>query len=375
MSESKQLQEIIESAVQQALEARLPELRAEIARQVAAALPEPEAAPAPAGGGNTSAQLNSASNSIQSATSQADILSALLEGAAVFAGRAALFVMRGGAANGWQSRGFSDNNVVKALAVDGNSGLAARAIRDRMPASAAAVEFSSDLVSRAGNPAGGNCVVLPLLVRDKVPALLYADAGTGGALDSSALEILVRTTGLWLEAIASRRAGPGAPAPEKIAEPAIAPVEKAVEQPVPTPPPVPQPPVKPAERVEESSAKLTAAAPQLAPEPAPAPAPAAKPAAAAAIAPGDEEVHKKAKRFAKLLVDEIRLYNQAKVAEGRQRRDLYDRLKDDIDKSRATYDKRYGSTPAAAGDYFNQELIRILADNDAALLGSNFPRS
>jgi hypothetical protein len=53
---------------------------------------------------------------------------------------------------------------------------------------------------------------------------------------------------------------------------------------------------------------------------------------------------------------------------------LYDRLHDDIEKSRASYDKRYGNTPAKGGDYFNQELIRILADNDQSLLGGNFGR-
>jgi hypothetical protein len=95
-------------------------------------------------------------------------------------------------------------------------------------------------------------------------------------------------------------------------------------------------------------------------------------AAAAAVAPEEEEVHKKARRFAKLLVDEIKLYNQAKVVEGRTRRDLYERLRDDIDKSRATYDRRYGSTSAAAGNYFTQELIRILANDDPSLLGSGF---
>jgi hypothetical protein len=94
-----------------------------------------------------------------------------------------------------------------------------------------------------------------------------------------------------------------------------------------------------------------------------------------AIPAGEEgEVHKKARRFAKLLVDEIKLYNQGKVTEGRQNRDLYDRLKDDIEKSRASYEKRYGSTVAKGGDYFNQELVRILADNDTALLGNNFRR-
>jgi hypothetical protein len=85
-------------------------------------------------------------------------------------------------------------------------------------------------------------------------------------------------------------------------------------------------------------------------------------------------LHRKARRFAKLLVEEIKLYNQPRVVEGRLNRDLYERLKDDIEKSRATYDKRYRESPVASADYFNEELIRILADNDVSLLGQSFPR-
>ena len=94
------------------------------------------------------------------------------------------------------------------------------------------------------------------------------------------------------------------------------------------------------------------------------------------IAPSgeDSEIHRKAQRFARLLMDEIKLYNQAKVSEGRKHKDLYDRLKEDIEKSRATYQKRYGNTAAGAADYFNQELIRSLAEDDVSLLGSNFRR-
>lgn len=89
---------------------------------------------------------------------------------------------------------------------------------------------------------------------------------------------------------------------------------------------------------------------------------------------GDEsDLHKKAKRFAKLLVEEIKLYNQPKVAEGKQNRDLYDRLREDIEKSRATYEKRYSDSEVAAAGYFNQELIRILADSDVSLMGLSFP--
>jgi hypothetical protein len=92
------------------------------------------------------------------------------------------------------------------------------------------------------------------------------------------------------------------------------------------------------------------------------------------LSPEDAEVHRKAQRFARLLMDEIKLYNQAKVAEGRKHRDLYDRLKEDIDKSRSTYHKRYDSTAAASVDYFTSEVIRSLAEDDIALLGPNFHR-
>ena len=73
-------------------------------------------------------------------------------------------------------------------------------------------------------------------------------------------------------------------------------------------------------------------------------------------------------------MEEIKLYNQSKVDEGRRQKDLYDRLKVDIEKSRATYDKRYAESAVASADYFTQELVRILAENDASLMGAGFPR-
>ena len=103
-------------------------------------------------------------------------------------------------------------------------------------------------------------------------------------------------------------------------------------------------------------------------------APAPAPDAFAQMSVEDAEVHRKAQRFARLLMDEIKLYNQAKVAEGRKKKDLYDRLKDDIEKSRATYTKRYGNTVATSADYFANEVVRSLAEDDVTLLGTNFRR-
>jgi hypothetical protein len=50
---------------------------------------------------------------------------------------------------------------------------------------------------------------------------------------------------------------------------------------------------------------------------------------------------------------------------------LYDRLRESIDKSRASYDKRWGKTITDI-DYFREELVRNLAENNAAVPGNNF---
>src|SRR2546429_9938933 len=59
------------------------------------------------------------------------------------------------------------------------------------------------------------------------------------------------------------------------------------------------------------------------------------------ISPEDQDVHRKALRFARLLIAEIKLYNHAKVAACRQPKDLYDRLKEEIETSHAASQKRY----------------------------------
>jgi hypothetical protein len=100
--------------------------------------------------------------------------------------------------------------------------------------------------------------------------------------------------------------------------------------------------------------------------------PATPPSEVPAASSEDQDTHRKAQRFARLLVDEVKLYNQAKVAEGRKHKDLYDRLKEAIEKSRSTYQKRYGNTVAASGDYFQHELVRSLAEDDVSIMGANF---
>jgi hypothetical protein len=83
----------------------------------------------------------------------------------------------------------------------------------------------------------------------------------------------------------------------------------------------------------------------------------------------DERRHDEARRFARLLVSEIKLYNESKVEQGRRERDIYERLKEDIDRSRQMYDDRIPEDVRNGTNYFYEELVRILADGDRETLG------
>jgi hypothetical protein len=91
------------------------------------------------------------------------------------------------------------------------------------------------------------------------------------------------------------------------------------------------------------------------------------------LSEAERKIHKAARRLAKLLVSEIELYNKTQAAEGRKSKDLYTRLKRDIERSRQTFEQRFGKSVGKQFDYFHDELVRTLADNDPSLLGSDYP--
>ncbi len=87
----------------------------------------------------------------------------------------------------------------------------------------------------------------------------------------------------------------------------------------------------------------------------------------------ERRLHNDARRFARLLVSEIKLYNEQKVKEGRDGSDLYERLREAIDRSREMYDKRIQAPVAAKFDYFHYEVVNTLAEGDEAKLGESYP--
>ncbi|HBL26720.1 MAG TPA: hypothetical protein DD490_07790 [Acidobacteria bacterium] len=92
-------------------------------------------------------------------------------------------------------------------------------------------------------------------------------------------------------------------------------------------------------------------------------------AARAAAQPNEDHLHDEARRLARLLVSEVKLYNEEQVEEGRRKRDIYERLREDIERSRQMYQDRVEPRILKSTDYFYQELVRILAAGDAKALG------
>jgi hypothetical protein len=375
MADSKELQQIVERAVAQVFDRESPKLQAAVVERVLAELPAPAVVPAETRAGSHShGNLVQAVASIHAGSTQKEILRALLEAGSAYGSRIALFVVKAGAASGWQSRGLGDDEAVKDFPLDLTSGPAAHAYQNRIVAPANIAEMDRRFVKQFGGPENEQIIVLPLVLKDKVAAVLYADGGSEGVLDGPSLEVLVLATSAWLEVASLRKqaqkdSGDG-PSLERapVAAPMPSPVQTvssfadpfAAQAPRHTAKAAPEP--EPAAEVVEIAARAAGAAS--------APATAADPFAG--MSSEDADTHRKAQRFARLLVDEIKLYNQAKVAEGRRNKDLYDRLKEDIEKSRSTFQKRYGSTAAASGDYFQKEVLRSLAEDDTSVMGASF---
>jgi hypothetical protein len=85
--------------------------------------------------------------------------------------------------------------------------------------------------------------------------------------------------------------------------------------------------------------------------------------------PGGEDPAQAARRFARLLVSEIKLYNEAALRAGRDHRDVSRRLSAEIDRARQTYEARVPSTVPDRDRYFHHELVQTLAGGDPSLLG------
>ncbi len=343
--------------------------------------------------------------------SQADILKTLVNRAASFAPRVAFFAVKGEQAIGWRARGFEgtvgDNAVQQiSLAILADS-LVGDVARSRTTWSGGPHSHSEDhlLLNRLGEEAPQRIVAVPLTVRDRTVAVLYADSAglDAEAINLEALETLVRISGMGVQLLAAQAPakkrsatdstqGGEAPASresalayvpqreyeETVSGPAF---EEVPQQPHAAEPqseavsaePQPtegQPAVREADELQEPS---FAAEPQLTPLASQRRYGTDIELPVEVASEEERRLHIDARRFARLLVSEIKLYNERKVTEGRDQNDLYERLREYIDRSRDMYDKRVKPEVVQKFDYFHYELVNTLAQGDVAKLGNAYP--
>jgi hypothetical protein len=83
----------------------------------------------------------------------------------------------------------------------------------------------------------------------------------------------------------------------------------------------------------------------------------------------DRREEESARRYARLLISEIKLYNETAVDLGRQERNLLERLGPDIERARRLYEEKIPAAVRRRVDCFDEEVVRTLAGGDPGSLG------
>ena len=401
--------------------------------------------------------VKAAISDIDEQRSQAEILKMLVNRSASFAPRVAFFVVKGEQGTGWRARGFQGtvgdeaiSQISFPISADTVIGEVANS-RNTWSGDPTSHSENQLVLNRLGEEPPQRIVAIPLVVRERTVAVLYADSAglDSEAINLEALETLVRVSAMAVELLAGRATAAkreqesvaSAPEVHEEAPSAYVPAREyeapAVEEEVPqaaaefTPEPTSEfatQPFEAAQPYEEEAAPQDTWQPESAPAPQDSWQADSEPAVGEAapevhaesfesqtqgfdaqssgtdllsepttavpetVAPqqrkrygmdmelpvdvsSDEErrLHQDARRFARLLVSEIKLYNEQKVVDGRSNYDLYERLREYIDRSREMYDKRVKPEVARKYDYFHHELVNTLAEGEAEKLGNAYP--
>ncbi len=257
-------------------------------------------------------QLNQAARRIRQARDAEQLGATLLEAASAFASGAALFRVSGEALQGERVQGWPAEKAEafgKLRIPLASAAALAEAIRSRDPVTTATTpaEVSAELAALAEHAVDGRAYIYPVVVGERVPALVYA----WGNVQGPALELFTQmAAAVWSTVVP----------PETLVT--IAPGKAASSW--------------------ES------------------------------LPPAEQQVHLRAQRFARVQAAEMRLFETDAVQSGRVKRDLYQALRQRIDAARDAFRKFFTECPSMV-DYLHLEILRTLANDDAELLGKEYP--
>jgi hypothetical protein len=88
-----------------------------------------------------------------------------------------------------------------------------------------------------------------------------------------------------------------------------------------------------------------------------------------ALPADQQEMHRRANRVAKVSMQDIQLLRPDEVKVGRQHRDICIRLKDEIEKARREYERRFRPILGHGVDYFHHWMVEVLGAGDPETLG------
>jgi hypothetical protein len=284
---------------------------------LAFATPAPEPEPLPSR--DTDSELGVGLDLIAEATTQGEVLKRLLNGAMGFGERCALYVIKQGIASLYAQRGYEAEQPRLGVPVvpppeleeliQGQAGMLA----EPGPAYQALLGPLSGFEATAVR-------IIPLHLRRKTVALLLVDSGLDPAIQFPGhLRALALGAECRLAFLAVARDE------ERTATHEVQP--SVLTQRIPDP-------------------IADAAAPVL-----------------------DPTVRSNAERSARVLVGDIELYFPAKVAQGQQQGNLYAAMRDELDRSRASFVERYGAELESQHQIFYKTVVQQLCAGDASRLG------
>lgn len=283
------------------------------------------------------AELETLSTRIASAEGPPDVFRALLEGAAMAAPRSAIYLFRKGVLKGWLCIGYPEEAVRRfralelpagtiwpsRLAETGQPPFAVRSVEDAAGAPDFGQAESSECIGRAVRVTGKTLAVLTL-----------EREGGENPWIPSALGLLVEAAQLRLELDLARRKLAKAAA---MHSPAAAPEMSSTPEPEPAP----------AEEEASPAMELASTTPE--------------------IAGSEDPARSAARRFARLVATDIRLYNEESVILGRRNRDLANRLKEEIARGRETFLRRFPELGEDGDVILQDAFIQVLAAGDGEL--------
>ncbi len=265
-------------------------------------------------------RLNQTARRMKQAESREVWIQTFLERAAEFCGRAALFAIKGKTVH--YEGGFDIENEagetltefpLEAAPAFGNAVEA----KDTVVAMATARELSEPVARVFGESPERRAYLFPFAYRGKVAGILYAEADEK-SVDVNGLELLTALAETTIETGEAERSPSGLI------------------------------------RILPSEETTTPLEWSVLPRP-------------------DQEFHARAERFARNRVAQIMLYKIHQVRSGRESRDLYATLKEDIDAGRESFREQFLQVNPSVPDYFHAEVVRTLAKGDSAILGSGYP--